>query len=230
MLKRAQVRIQSVADALRRCETDGVLAVSFQESEWHLIIADALKIACTMLETAGGAEHVQHHPLGFDRIRIPSPIQNVRAYINIWCRDDRADYSHDIHNHCYDFLSRCLLGTLRHHVFEVDDRVGGVPVLSLSYRGGSNEFAVEPSKTRWATQSSEYNVGAGMEYTLSQDLLHWVEPIDQVCATLQIQSVYLKQHADVYTASHGPRAPSSITPNTQLREILNLLKVTQGCQ
>jgi hypothetical protein len=173
--------------------------------------------------------HSLEHPLGFRRIPLTAwHLHSSRVALNVWDNSTRTDWSEDIHDHCYDFVSVCYIGGLEHSIFRVSaERGPGARAVGLRYAAGSCDAADSDQELVdvRVVNLRRYQVTAPMIYSLRNDVLHCATPVGGLTITVQFQSPCMKQKAQVYRrvtvgAGRDKRAPSALGASTRSTAIL----------
>ena len=163
------------------------------------------------------------HPLGFIRFPLTEPSPTLpRINLHLWLPERGTPYREDIHDHCYDFFSFCIMGALQHELFEISDRADGFLVSTTQYGAGSCE---DPSGTTGNLRVSPvglFTVRALECYHFSHTWLHRAAPCGNSAVSLQVQSPYVKQNATVLRDAGGgePSPTRQNIPNHLITEVL----------
>ncbi|WP_144400970.1 hypothetical protein [Novosphingobium sp. MBES04] len=195
------------------CETGGLLEAAGARLEdtkyatipWNYV--ERTRIAAAALHRAAavlrdGGESVIH-PLGFARIPLSAwTLEQPRIAVHVWCGDWSDAYAHDIHDHCYNFVSICIAGEIRHSFFEPCDTAEAIAFDALHYRAGCcDESESAPGEGQRLALVDEQTVAAPEALLLHHSQLHRALPLTDFAITVQFQSSCIKPAARVFRAA-----------------------------
>lgn len=163
------------------------------------------------------------HPLGFGRIPLtPWSMDQPRAAVHIWDGNAGLRQSEDIHDHCYDFISLCHVGGLRHRIFDVAQEATEVRLMAMAYAAGSCTTARSSGQLRdiKIAEIRTVQVTTGEACSFSHDVFHSAEATSEFTLTVQFQSPWKKSEATVFRAE-GWQSLSSST--SDLRRLATAL-------
>jgi hypothetical protein len=213
--------------AAARLDGAGYGAIPWDRTERAAIAAEALRRAVGALRDAG---ECVIHPLGFARIPLSAwTLERSRIAVHIWSGDWPAAHALDIHDHCYDFVSICIAGEIRHSFFEPRHSADALACDASHYRAGCcAESESAPGEGQRLALVNEQIIAVHDALSLHHGGLHRALPLTDVAITVQFQSPCIKSSARVFRAAgvHGHAKGGSVQPLS--RERLAMLIETAG--
>lgn len=208
-----------------------VLDIPEQENDFdfaQLVVAEILLRSRTVSKN-----DVISHPLGFTRIRLNDwDASDIRISLNLWPIGGETDTC-DIHDHCYDFTSMCLVGELVHEVYELVDCNGDVSGDLASYCAGTCIGASRREGLAHLRLAETFSVSAPSVYGFANDKLHRAFAVGRSLITLQLQGPYVKDEAlvikNVPRVQHRGLIPSILAqPAPSFDEAITMLREIYG--
>lgn len=185
--------------AAARLDGVGYAAIPWERAERAAIAVEALRRAVGALRDGG--EGVIH-PLSFARIPLSAwTLDQPRIAVHVWSRDLPEAHALDIHDHCYDFVSICIAGEIRHSFFDASHSPDALACDALRYRAGcSAESESALGRDQRLTLVDERTVAVHDALSLQHSRLHRARPMTDVAVTVQFQSPCIKSAARVFRA------------------------------
>lgn len=213
--------------ASARLYRDGYAVMPWGRRERAAIATEALRRAVAVLREGG--EGVTH-PLGFARIPLSLwALERPRIAVHIWNGKCPAANSLDIHDHCYDFASICIVGQVRHTFYEQGPSAEALTCNMLQYRAGCCADGESGSaESQQLTPVSAQTVGPYDGLLLDHQSLHQSQSLTDVAVTVQFQSPCIKPMARVFRAASPQTFVESGGVESLSRERLELLLERAG--
>ena len=144
------------------------------------------------------------HELGFDKIVLFSrPFGNItRVKLHIWWPDKTFDDT-DIHDHCYDFRSKVLMGELKQELFTIRQgakrrrKRNEYELYEYQYNTTTNTAEQQYINNVQLKKAKDKHYPEGKTYKMISDEIHCVLPGDDVSITLLLQGKHTKNKAIV---------------------------------
>lgn len=172
------------------------------------------------------------HTNGFYKLSFPySPTSPVRVRLHIWPSNALLDREPDAHNHKWAFVSKVLIGALRHDVMSVDAGRGDHSHYQYMRVAGGHQYMQRGSadlRVRAVEVTAE-----GRVYSMDSGTVHRVHPVDSdFTATMVIELAPARAITDVFVASgQKPEGVTVVTEHlgaTEIRSVLNELMCKMG--
>lgn len=211
-----------------RLDQAGYQEIFWDRAERAAIAEVALHRASIALRD--GSE-VLVHPLGFARIPISTwELNQSRIAIHVWAGQRLTDNALDIHDHCYDFVSICIAGQIRHSFFELSHSADAVACDAWNYRAGccaESESALGQGQRLALVDEQIVAIHDAMSINHAE--LHRARPLTDVAITVQFQSTCIKAAARVFREAnaHCPTEDESGKDLTRERLALLLERASQ---
>lgn len=191
--------LRLIEGCIERLAGQGYKSGALEHVGVHAIGAAAVRLATTIVAQASVN---LAHPLGFGRVPLtPWALDRPRVAVHVWDRNSTTAASDDVHDHCYDFVSVCCAGGLKHRIFRPEPGPGGFfDARPLLYSAGSCDAAgsEDGGATLGIAEVEGFNVEAPQIYAIGADVLHSARPTSYLTVTVQFQSPIVKPHARVY--------------------------------
>jgi len=175
------------------------------------------------------------HPLGFHRVYVltPSLPSEFSLVFNVWPFQSGVVSVGDVHDHCYDFVSKVISGSLTHNLFSAGEEQCGSPRLyaRVEYDGGSNRLVGEDSSSlpkQSLVMFESFKVTTGEIYTMSNSCLHYAFASSPNTVSLQLQGPKLNKKATVYKPIFD-RNPSVNHAMPKRGDLDGVLKLIESC-
>lgn len=205
--------------AVARLDSVGYAAIPWGRTERAAIATEALRRAAGVLRE-GGKRVI--HPLGFNRIPLSAwTLDRPRIAVHVWSRDFPEAHAFDIHDHCYDFVSICIAGEIRHTFFDRSDSPEALSCNALSYRAGccaESESALGEDQRIMLVD--ERTVAAFDALSIQHSTLHQARPMTNMAVTVQFQSPCIKTAARVFRTAGASNQAESGAVELRSREWL----------
>lgn len=138
------------------------------------------------------------HPLGFIRQEILSGNTDFPSVINFWPSFEKTNL--DIHDHCYNFSSMVLHGTLRNVIFKKCNDGVGSKYEEYEYSAGSYKYTSDKvsEQTIYAKREVVFDVPSQHNYYLGAENMHHAYALNGMAITLQVRAPYKTKKATVW--------------------------------
>lgn len=218
----------AIDTAIELIERGGGRQPRFDAELTQAICSDAISRVDERRSLSGSFPEPRFHRLGF--LRIPLTKWNpsaIRVALHIWHCPSVDRYQEDIHDHCYDFLSVCLIGGIRHSIYDLPRAPNtGLQFERLAYKTGSSECTVTDRANGELCLVNEIVVRPLESVYFDSSVLHSLKPETAITASVQFRTADRKVCATVYRSSEAPATASLSRAATgaEVDRYINLLK------
>ncbi|MEP1964260.1 hypothetical protein [Tateyamaria sp.] len=174
-------------------------ALPFSNSEYKSALNAVFEHLTTMT-----MDKVRTHPLGFVRLTLAERHvpDDMCIVLNFWNSDATHIQKEDIHDHCYDFASVCLEGSIGHEFYAERPNSNSDKFHQLQFKSGCCDTEVlRSSVLKKLVVVATDQVDVGGAYFMSGKKLHAVTDWRPGSITLQFQSGLKQQRASVFRHS-----------------------------
>jgi len=139
------------------------------------------------------------HQLGFTKYVLHiSDKKEIIVRMNVWKNSNMLySISNDIHDHCYNFTSKVIIGHLTHYIYEENEFGENYDLFMYSFDRKNNKSIQEYERSIKVSLRNRFSVFSGEVYEFNSNIFHKVEFSSPITVTIQVQGRYNKKSARV---------------------------------